>query len=218
LARLPSKTASGNGLARQPTRLTRGRLLVAGLVLFILGGVATALDLKFVTGGKPRAVIPNSLLVLAPKTLATLRNVPGGKAPYHPPVARGGGLVWTVDGDRNRLIATAPQSRRVVREVVVGTQPVAVAIGFGSAWVANSENGSLTRVEIAGSKVEALGLGDQPSGIATGAGYVWVISKRSRKVLRVDPETNLVTKSVRLSQPPLEVVVRDGRVSLTIGD
>jgi hypothetical protein len=218
LARLPSKIASGNGYPRQPTRLTRGRLLLAALVLFILGGVATALDLKFVTGGKPRVVTPDSLLVLDAKTLVTVRNVPGGAAPYHPPVVRGAGLVWTVDGDRNRLIATAPQSRRIVRDVVVGTQPVAVAIGFGSAWVANSENGTITRVAIAGSRVETLGLNDQPSGVATGPGYVWVISKRSKKVLRIEPETNLVTKSVRLSQPPLDVVARGKRVYLTIGD
>jgi hypothetical protein len=218
LARLPSTTASGNGYARQPTWFTRRRLLLLALLLFILGGVAVALDLKFVTGGKPRPVLPNSLLVLGAKTLDTLQNLPGQEAPAHPPVVRGAGLVWTVDTDRNRLIATAPESRRIVRDVVVGTGPVAVAIGFGSAWVANAENGSITRVAIAGSKVEALGLSDQPSGIATGAGYVWVISKRSKKVLRIDPKINLINKSVRLSQPPLDVVVRDGRVLLTIGD
>jgi hypothetical protein len=217
LARPPSSTASGNGYARQPTWFTRGRLLLLALLVFILGGIAVALDLKFVTGGKPRPVLPDSLLVLGPKTLDTLQNVPGQEAPPHPPVARGAGLVWTVDTDRNRLLGTNPESGRVVRNVVVGTGPVAVAIGFGSAWVPNAENGSITRVAIVGSKVEALGLSDQPSGIATGAGYVWVISKRSRKVLRIDPKINLINKTVRLSQPPLDVVVRGGRVLVTIG-
>lgn len=218
MARPPSRTASGNGLARQPTWFTRGRLLLLALLVFILGGVAVALDLKFVTGGKPRPVLPNSLLVVGPKSLETLQNLPGQEAPPHPPAVRGAGLVWTVDTDRNRLLGTNPESGRVVRNVVVGTGPVAVAIGFGSAWVANAENGSITRVSIAGSKVEALGLSDQPSGIATGAGYVWVISRRSKKVLRIDPKINLINKSVRLSQPPLDVVVRGGRVLLTIGD
>lgn len=218
MARPPSRTASGNGLARQPTWFTRGRLLLLALLVFILGGVAVALDLKFVTGGKPRPVLPNSLLVLGPKSLETLQNLPGQEAPPHPPVVRGAGLVWTVDTDRNHLLGTNPESGRVVRNVVVGTGPVAVAIGFGSAWVANAENGSITRVSIAGTKVEALGLSDQPSGIATGAGYVWVISRRSKKVLRIDPKINLINKSVRLSQPPLDVVVRGGRVLLTIGD
>jgi DNA-binding beta-propeller fold protein YncE len=218
LARLPSKAASGNGAPRQPTRLTRRRLLLAVLVFFVAGIVATALDLRFVTGGKPRAVLPNSLLVLDPHTLVTIRNVPGQRAPFHAPIARGGGLLWTVDGERNRLMATKRGSEHVVREVVVGTQPVAVATGFGAAWVANAGSGSITRVELAGSKVETVGLNDQPSAIATGAGYVWVVSVRSQKVLRIDPDTNLVTKTLRLSRPPRDVVVRVGRVLLTIGD
>ena len=213
----PSKTASGNGVPRQPTRLTRGRLLLLVLLVFIAGGVASALDLKFITGGKPRQVLADSLLVLDAKTLTTIRNARGEQPPPHPPVARSAGLVWTVDTDRNRLIATAPTSRRVVRSVVVGTEPVAVATGFGSAWAANSGNGSLTRVALAGSRVETLGLNDQPSGIAAGPAYLWVISRRSKKLLRIDPETNEVTNKLRLSEPPLEVVARGGRVFLTIG-
>jgi len=213
----PSKTASGNGVPRQPTRLTRGRLLLLVLLVFIAGGVASALDLKFITGGKPRQVLADSLLVLDAKTLMTIRNARGEQPPPHPPLARGAGLVWTVDTDRNLLIATAPSSRRIVRSVVVGTEPVAVATGFGSAWAANSGNGSLTRVALAGSRIETLGLNDQPSRIAAGPAYVWVISRRSNKLLRIDPETNEVTSKLRLSEPPLDVVARGGRVYLTIG-
>lgn len=215
--RRPSSSASGNGPARQPTRLTRGRLLLAFVAIFLAGGVATALDLKFVTGGKPRPVLANSLLVLDAQTLETLRNVPGGKAPSQGAEAHGAGLLWTVNSEDNRLLATDERSGRVVRQVVVGTEPVAVAIGFGSAWVANAGNGSITRVALAGSKVETLGLNDQPAGIATGAGSVWVVSPRSKKLRRIDPATNLATKTVRLSHRPLGVVVRSGRVFLTIG-
>ena len=218
MAQPQSNTLSRNGTSRQPTRLTRRRLLVLVLALFLAGGVASALDLRFVIGGKPRTVIANSLLVLDARTLQTVRNVPGEKAPLHPPIARGAGLVWTVDRETNRLLATAPESRRIVRDVVVGTEPVSVATGFGSVWVANSGNATVTRVALAGPRVETLGLNDQPSTIATGSGYVWVLSERSKKLLRIDPETNLVTKSVRFSQPPLEVVARAGRVLLTIGD
>ena len=218
MAQPPSSTPSRNGAARQPTRLTRGRLLLLILAVFLAGGVASALDLKFITGGKPRTVLANSLLVLNARTLETVRNTPGEQAPPHPPIARGAGLLWTVDGDTNRLIATAPESRRVVRNVVVGTAPVSVATGFGSAWVANSENGSVTRVALAGPKIETIGLNDQPSVIATGSGYVWVLSRRSKKLLRIDPKTNVVTKSVRLTEPPTDVVARTGRVLLSIGN
>jgi hypothetical protein len=215
-----SKTASrpsGNGLARQPTRLTRRRLGILLGVVFVGGIVAAALDLRFVIGGAPRRVEPNSVLVLDARTMASLANRKGGFTA--PSVVRGAGLVWTVDGDQNLVIATNPFSKRVFRKEVVGTDPVAVAVGYGAAWVANAGNGSITRVPLVGSKIETLGLNDQPSAIATGAGYVWVLSRRSDKVIRIDPGTKQVDKTVRLANPPLAVVVPSpGRVRVAIGD
>jgi hypothetical protein len=211
-----SKTSSADRIRRQPTRWTRGRLLVAIGVIFLAGGVAAALNLEFVVGSPPRTVKPNSLLVLDPTTLRTVLNVkrPGPRAPT---VVRGAGLVWTVDGEHDRLIATNPVSKSVFRTEVVGTDPVAVAIGFGAAWVANSGNGTITRVPLVGSNVETIGLNDQPSAIATGAGFVWVLSERSRKVIRIDPKTKQVTKTVRLSNPPIAVRA-PRRVDVAIGD
>ena len=218
LSKIESARPSGNGLARQPTRLTRRRLLIVLGVIFVGGIVAAALDLRFVIGGTPRRVEPNSLLVLDARTLDTLAN-PRGPRPQPPRVVRGAGLVWTVDSRNNRLIATNPVSRRVFREEVVGTEPVAVAIGFGAAWVANAGNGSITRVPLVGSKIETLGLNDQPSAIATGAGYVWVVSRRSGKVIRIDPKTKQVDKTVRLANPPLAIEVPSPRrVQVAIGD
>jgi DNA-binding beta-propeller fold protein YncE len=191
-------------------------VLLGILVVFLLGGLATALDLKFGIRGKARVVEANSLLVLDARTLRTIREVRSGELPPHPSAARSDGAVWTVDGERNRLVAT--EAGHVVREVVVGTGPIGVAIGFGSAWTANAENGSVTRVEIAGMTVETIGLTDQPSVIATGSGYVWVLSARSKRVIRIDPKTNEITKTLRLTHPPREVVARADRVFLMIGE
>jgi hypothetical protein len=211
-----SRTASADGAARQPTFWTRKRLIVALGLIFVGGIVAAALDLRFVIGGAPRRVEPNSVLELDPRTMASLADRKGGFAA--PSVVRGAGLVWTVDGDRNLLTATNPVSRRVFRTEVVGTDPVAVAVGYGAAWVANAGNGSITRVPVVGSKIETLGLNDSPSAIATGAGYVWVLSKQSGKVIRIDPKTKLVDKTVRLANPPLAVVATPRRVRVAIGD
>lgn len=213
----PSKTPSGNGLGRQPTRWTRKRIWIGLGVIFVGGLIAAVLDLRFVIGGAPRAVAPNSTLVLDARTMDTVRNgdEPG---PTVPRVVRGAGLIWTVNGTRNRVLATNPESGRVVRNEVVGSDPVAVAIGFGSAWVANAGNGSITRVPLTSDKIETIGLEDEPTAVATGAGYLWVVSKTSGKVRRIDPETFEIDKTVRLANPPLAVAVRDGRVSLAIGD
>jgi hypothetical protein len=217
LWKIESVRPSGNGLARQPTRLTRRRLVILLGLIFVGGIVAAALDLRFVIGGAPRRVEPNSVLVLDARTMASLADRKGGFAA--PSVVRGAGLVWRVDGDRNLVIATNPFSKRVFRKEVVGTDPVAVAVGYGAAWVANAGNGSITRVPLVGSKIETLGLADQPSAIATGAGYVWVLSRRSGKVIRIDPGTKQVDKSVRLANPPLAVVVPSPtRVRVAIGN
>jgi len=160
LWKIESVRPSGNGLARQPTRLTRRRLVILLGLIFVGGIVAAALDLRFVIGGAPRRVEPNSVLVLDARTMASLADRKGGFAA--PSVVRGAGLVWRVDGDRNLVIATNPFSKRVFRKEVVGTDPVAVAVGYGAAWVANAGNGSITRVPLVGSKIETLGLNDQP--------------------------------------------------------
>jgi hypothetical protein len=218
LAQPSSKSARPNGLARQPTRLTRRRLLLALLVVFVAGMVAALLDLRFVIGGAPRRVEPNSLLVLDATTMKTLQNVKGAQGPVAPAVVRGGGLVWTLDSDRNKLFGTNPVDGRVVRTETVGVEPVSVAIGFGSAWVANAGNASVTLVPLVGDKVETIGLNDLPSAIATGSGYVWVLSKLSGRVIRIDPKTKTVTKTVRLANPPLAVRASGGRVRLAIGN
>jgi DNA-binding beta-propeller fold protein YncE len=217
LASQPSKTESANGLPRQPTWFTRRRLLLLALLVFILGGVAAALDIRFVGRSTPRVVPANSTVVLDARTMKTRSVRPENiSLPRGAPV--GGDLLWSVDPETNKLIGRTLVSKRVVRTVTVGTDPVAVAIGFGSIWVANAGNGSITRVALAGSRVETLGLNDQPSEIATGNGYVWVLSERSKKVLRIDPKTNLVTKSVRFSQPPLQAAPGAGSVELVMGE
>lgn len=181
-------------------------MLALGL-LFVGGIVAAALDLQFGFGGTPRRVEPNSVLVLDPDTLATIRNPKGPALPSAPRFARGVGLLWVVDGPKNELLAIEPQTRQVARRLTVGNDPVAVAVDFGAAWVASAGNGTVTRVPLVGTKLETIELDYQPSAIATGAGYVWVVSTRGKTVIRIDPKTRQVTKTIRLANPPKSVAV-----------
>jgi virginiamycin B lyase len=245
-----SKTASANRQRTQPTRWTRKRLGLALGAIFLAGIVAAALDLRFVIGGSARAVEPNSLLVLEPRSGASLHTVKLREAPaavavgpagvsvgvgaqvvrFDPKtlarlasrpgalsaVVHGDGLSWTVDGNRNRLIGT-DRSGRVVRDEVVGEQPVAVATGFGAVWVVNSGNGSITRLDFQNGKVETIELDYQPDEIAAGAGAIWVSSRLSRVLIRIDPKRRTVTKTIRLTSPPVDVAAGDGRAWVAIG-
>jgi hypothetical protein len=215
-----SKTASGNGggVRRQPTRWTRKRLLIGFGVLFLAGLIAAVLNLRFAFGGLPRREQPDSLLVLDARTMRTLRNVRGEAAPRSPALVRAGGLVWTLDARHNRVRGTNPLSGRVLRDEVVGSDPVDLAAGYGAVWVANRNNTSITRIDLGGGRTATLGLQEPPTAIATGAGALWVVSKLAEKVVRIDPASGHATKTVRLANPPLDVVARNGRVYLTIGD
>jgi hypothetical protein len=212
------KTASAPDTGRQPTLWTRKRLVLAIGLIFVAGIVAAALDLRFVIGGSPRRVEPNSVLVLDPRTMATVRNVAGGQLPSGSRFARGAGLLWTVNGATNELVAIEPQTRRVARRWKVGNDPIAVTIGYGAAWVASAGNATVTRVPLTGGKPEAIGLNDPPSAIAAGANDVWVASSRGKTVIRIDPKTKETTKTIRLANPPERVAVVRGRVWLAIGE
>ena len=165
------------------------------------------LDLRFVIGGAPRAVEPNSLLVLDAKTLDDREQHDGARADGSLPVVRGAGLVWTVDGANNRLRGTNPESGRVVRDEVVGTDPVAVAIGFGAAWVANAGNG----IDHPCAADEREDRDDRPGrparpAIATGVGLRLGGEQAERQG---DPRSTRrpkqVDKTLRLANPPLAV-------------
>lgn len=147
-----------------------------------------------------------------PKTLRRLGSRPGAI----PTVVRGDGLEWTVDGTRNRLIGTN-RAGKVVRNEVVGEGPVAAATGFGAVWVANSGNGSITRLDFQSGKVETIELDYQPDEIAAGAGGIWVTSKLSSVLIRIDPKKRIVTKTIRFANPPVDVAAGAGRVWLPIG-
>jgi streptogramin lyase len=131
--------------------------------------------------------------------------------------AYGAGRVWIVEKDQNELVAINPFTAKVVSRTVVGTDPVAVAVGFGAVWVANAGNGSITRVGLSDGKVEAIGLDYQPDRIAAGAGAVWVASRNGKTVIRIDPREREVTKTVRLANPPVDVAAGAGRVWIAIG-
>jgi DNA-binding beta-propeller fold protein YncE len=131
--------------------------------------------------------------------------------------AYGSGRVWAVEKDGNELVAINPFTAKVVGTTVVGTDPVAITVGFGAVWVANAGNGSVTRVDLSNGKAEAIGLDYQPDRIAAGAGAVWVVSRNGKTVIRIDPKQREVTKTIRLANPPVDVAAGAGRVWVAIG-
>jgi peptide/nickel transport system substrate-binding protein len=96
----------------------------------------------------------------------------------------------------------------------VGHRPTAVAAGFGSVWVTNSTDGSVSRIDRRTKVSVPISVGASPSGVAVGAGAVWVANSGDGTVSRIDP-TNPRPTTIQVDPGPTGVVVAFGSVWVT---
>ncbi len=103
---------------------------------------------------------------------------------------------------------------KVSAAVPVGQRPTAIAPGFGSVWVTNSADNSVSRVNPRSHDQVAIPVGTSPSGVAVGAGAVWVANSEDATVSRIDPATSRTT-TVPVRPGPTGIVVAFGSVWVT---
>jgi YVTN family beta-propeller protein len=167
-----------------------------------------------------RIALPGGRAVpISQRTADTLNQPP---ASHFSSIAWRAGETWIADRAHARLIGLDGTSDREPRLIGVGTDPAAIALGFGSVWVANRADGTVSRVEpgAAGqaARVQTIPVGERPVGIAAGEGAVWVANAGSHTLSRIDPATNRVTRTVDLDNPPAGVATGAGRVWVTIAE
>ena len=105
----------------------------------------------------------------------------------------------------------------VTDTIPLGNGPGPIAAGEGAIWVANSRDGTVSRIDPATAAVEAtIQVGRLPSGIAVGAGAVWVANSLSGTVSRIDPRTNRVTKTIELGGAPHSLAFAGGRLWVSV--
>lgn len=122
-----------------------------------------------------------------------------------------------------------------VAAITAGDNPGLPAFGFGSMWVPNSSDGTVSRIDLQTNRVTAtirvgdyatyhaagcdrygsvhsymvtnwtLRQCDQPTGIATGSGLVWVTRNQDRSLVSIDPATNRVGAEVPLPIAPWQL-------------
>jgi YVTN family beta-propeller protein len=129
--------------------------------------------------------------------------------------AFGFGMLWLADRARNEVIAVDPATNRAVRRVRVGRGPSALAIGAGSVWVANSGDGSVSRI-VPVHAARRIDVGKDPVAVAAGENAVWVANAGDASLSRIDPRTNRVVTTVELSNTPVGLAVGAGRVWATV--
>ena len=101
-----------------------------------------------------------------------------------------------------------------VKEAAIdpGHDPSAVAADADSAWVADTDANTVTRIDAASGLATTIPVGNGPAGIALGAGAVWVALGLDDALARIDPETGSVTKTIPVGRAPAGLAVGAGAV------
>ena len=92
-----------------------------------------------------------------------------------------------------------PRRSRVVGHVLVGRRPVALATGHGSVWVANADDGTVSRIDPDRLEVvRTIGIGAPAIDLAVAADAVWVANGSDGTVSRIDPGADAVVETIDL--------------------
>jgi virginiamycin B lyase len=79
----------------------------------------------------------------------------------------------------------------IVARVVTGSRSDVAIGGFGSVWVASSDEGVVVRIDPSSNRVVArIAVGPSPKFMAAGEGGIWVQNRADGSVSRIDPATN----------------------------
>ena len=120
---------------------------------------------------------------------------------------------WAIENTAAGSIAELrPGSERVARHVAVPAAALtSIAVGAGSVWVTDPEEGELWRIDPGRVPVErTISLGQGASDVSYGDGSVWVSNQFTGTVSRIDPRTNRVTETVPVGNTPGRLAVGDG--------
>jgi DNA-binding SARP family transcriptional activator len=129
----------------------------------------------------------------------------------------GGGKTALEGIDPDHLGIIDPGSKAIVGEIAVGARPAAVAIGHGSVWVANAEDGTVMRIDPRARKVvKTIGIGAPSSSFAISEDAVWVGNGSAGTVSRIDPGSNAVVETINLRGP--DALVPNAVQSMAAGE
>jgi streptogramin lyase len=107
--------------------------------------------------------------------------------------------VWVSNEPRNSVSRLDPTGDAVTT-FTVGKAPCSgLAAGFGSLWVPNCGDSTVTRLDLKDGKTQAtlpMTIADSEGGVATGAGSFWVLTDKKGTLARIDPATNKVVAEI----------------------
>ncbi len=124
------------------------------------------------------------ILVVHPRTLKVTSRL---KAIKPVRIAVASGRVWVTTQD-DRLVVLTFTGRRAAT-LRTGSGPIGVAADSRNVWIANSDDGTVTRVDARTAKLRGrpIHVGHGPVAVAVTRHAVWVANQDDRTVTRIDP-------------------------------
>ena len=145
-------------------------------------------------------VVALSAVVLCPAAAIVLA-LRGEQGPDH--VTSNSVAVLTADG------------LELAAAIRMGAAPGGIAVGEGSIWVTNADEGTVSRIDAKRrTVVQTIDVGNGPEGIAVGGGFVWVANSRDGTVSRIDPRLHggREQQTIRVGNQPVAVAAGEGVV------
>ena len=119
--------------------------------------------------------------------------------------------------DENFVGMIDPDGGRITTQYAVGRAPGAVVVGGGSTWVANTLDGTISRIDREHHEVVSIDVGGAPHGLAFGAGSLWVADGDARSVAQVNPGANKVQQRIDVGNAPSAVAFAGGALWVASG-
>jgi DNA-binding SARP family transcriptional activator/DNA-binding beta-propeller fold protein YncE len=95
-----------------------------------------------------------------------------------------------------------PDGGKVAADPPIGGRPVSIAVGPDAVWVANADDGTVSRIDPRSrAVVKTIGLGADVNSVAVGFGSVWVAGGNDETLFRIDPRRNGVEATLRFGTP-----------------
>ncbi len=120
--------------------------------------------------------------------------------------------VWVCLFEAGKVARIDPNTNKVVSQIDVGSQPIAIAAGGGSLWVTNFVDATVSRIDPAtNAAIQTIDVGNQPTDVAVGGGGVWIVNELDGTISRIDPASGTVTDTIKSGgRRPLSIAAGPG--------
>jgi len=180
------------------------KLIAASLLVALAGATPAKVDVGVWTYGLAAgdgslwagSLSSGDVLRIDPDSGKVVGRITAGARIFN--LAAAPGAVWAVGNASGTITRIDTHTGKVTRTVQVGLQPYDVEWGFGSAWVSNAGDGTVWRITN-GRVAKKIKAGIEPNGLTAYGGALWVADHTAGKVVRIDPTTNRITATVKLS-------------------